>query len=281
MYKIASWCIAILLTVVAPSASALPGTFLIDQIFSNGDGTVQFVVVHDTGRVDCDSGEAAWAGQTLVSTGPGPQKTYVFPQNLPTCKTSGKRMLIATEGFAALGLVTPDYVIPNSFIQIPSGSVIFADVSSMSYTALPVDGVTALADNGTPVRNLATNLAGASASLVLGPPAFTPVAGLWWNADETGSGYALDVKHGVLVVTLYSYTAAGAPIWYLASGPIINNVFTATLDKYRDGQCIACAYKPTTPNGNDGTVSITFTSNTSATMTLPGGRTFAITPQPF
>lgn len=115
-----------------------------------------------------------------------------------------------------------------------------------------------------------------------GPPsAIPPAAGLWWNPAESGSGYALDYKHGVLVVTVYSYTAAGAPIWYLAAGPVTNNTFTATLDKYQGGQCIACAYKPTATNGNDGTVSITFTSATTATMTLPGGRSFPIVPQAF
>ncbi len=108
-----------------------------------------------------------------------------------------------------------------------------------------------------------------------------PQAGLWWNPAESGSGYALDFKHGVLVVTLYSYTQAGPPIWYLASGPVINNAFTATLDKYAGGQCISCAYRPNSPNGNDGVVSIFFTSSTSATMTLPGGRNIPIMPQDF
>lgn len=115
-----------------------------------------------------------------------------------------------------------------------------------------------------------------------GPPVYTPIAGLWWYEAESGSGYALDVKHGVLVMTVYSYTADGAPIWYLAAGPIVNNVFTATLDKYRKGQCISCPY-PGRPEsgGNDGTVTVTFTSNTTATMTLPGGRSVPIVPQPF
>ena len=108
-----------------------------------------------------------------------------------------------------------------------------------------------------------------------------PAVGLWWNPAESGTGYALDYKHGVLVVTVYSYTAAGAPIWYLASGPVTNNVFTSTLDKYQGGQCISCAYQPTAINGNDGTVSITFTSPTTARMVLPGGRSFQIVPQAF
>jgi hypothetical protein len=114
-----------------------------------------------------------------------------------------------------------------------------------------------------------------------GPSAITPTVGLWWNPAESGSGYAIDYKHGVLVVTVYSYTAAGAPLWYLAAGPVTNNVFTSTLDKYQNGQCISCSYRPAAPVGNDGPISITFTSANAATMTLPGGRSFQIVPQAF
>jgi hypothetical protein len=84
-----------------------------------------------------------------------------------------------------------------------------------------------------------------------------------------------------LVVTVYSYTASGLPIWYLAFGPVTNNTFTSTLDKFQNGQCISCAYRLPVINGNDGTISITFTSSTSAMMTLPGGRNFQIVPQDF
>ena len=47
----------------------------------------------------------------------------------------------------------------------------------------------------------------------------------------------------------------------LAAGPIVNSVFTATLDKYAGGQCISCSYRPTATNGNDGIVSISFIPN--------------------
>ena len=106
--------------------------------------------------------------------------------------------------------------------------------------------------------------------IVFRPP-ITPQVGLWWNPGESGSGYALDYKHGVLVVTVYSYTPAGGPMWYLASGPVNGNTFISTLDKYQNGQCIFCAY-PGRPAlvGNDGTITTTFTSPTTATMTLPG-----------
>jgi hypothetical protein len=163
--------VAFVLAVAATTAAALPETFSIGQIFSNADGTVQFVVIHDRGMNDCDAGENRWAGLALISTGPGPQRSYVFPANLPTCKTSGRDMLIATEGFAALGIVSPDYVIPNGFLQMPSGAVDFAGVSYLAYAALPNDGVTALKFDGMPTQNVATNLAGASASVV---PGLTP-----------------------------------------------------------------------------------------------------------
>lgn len=166
-----SLCVSIVLAVVATTASALPETFSIEQVYSNADGTVQFVVIGDRGRTDCDSREDFWAGLALVSTGPGMQRTFVFPTNLPSCKTSGRRMLIATEGFAALGLVSPDYVIPNGFLQRPNGAVDFAGVSQVTYVALPNDGVRAIDASGTPIQNVATNFAGASASVV---PAATP-----------------------------------------------------------------------------------------------------------
>ena len=110
----------------------------------------------------------------------------------------------------------------------------------------------------------------------------TPVVGLWWNPNESGSGYSIDVKHGVLVMTVFSYKASGEQEWYITSGPIVNGSFTGTLDRYVGGQCISCAYNglPTSA-GSPGVVTINFTSPVAATMLLPGGRVTAIQPQPF
>jgi len=106
--------------------------------------------------------------------------------------------------------------------------------------------------------------------------AFQPRSGVWANLSESGSGYTIEVQEGVLVITIYSYQAGGAPQWYLAAGAMTNDQhnFTGTLDKYVGGQCISCAYvSPGPPVGNDGIISITFTSETTATLSLPGGRT--------
>jgi len=114
------------------------------------------------------------------------------------------------------------------------------------------------------------------------PLAFTPVVGLWWNPNESGSGYNIQVQHGVLVMTMYDYTAGGDPQWYLAVGSLMNAgggvMATATLDKYRSGQCTSCMYQKPSMIGNDGSVTINFTSPSTATVQLPGGRVTQVQP---
>jgi hypothetical protein len=110
----------------------------------------------------------------------------------------------------------------------------------------------------------------------------TPAVGLWWNPTESGTGYTIDVHDGVMAVLVYSYKENGDSEWYLAASRLTNNgrSFTATLNKYRGGQCISCTYtgRPTSP-GNDGTITITFSSPTAATVQLPGGRVTSIQPE--
>jgi hypothetical protein len=108
---------------------------------------------------------------------------------------------------------------------------------------------------------------------VVAPPAtIQPVGGVWWDPNESGSGYGLDYRDGVLVLQVYSYTAGGAAQWYLGAGAVTGNVFRATLDKYVGGQCISCGYRAPAIAGNDGEVTLTFTSPTTADIALPGGR---------
>jgi hypothetical protein len=278
MKRLLRLCVATALLVVSSAGYAAFHLFTIEQIYSNADGSVQFIVLVNPSV--SANGESQWTGQSITSAG----HTYTFASDLPSFLTGGKRALIATQGFAALGIVTPDYVVPNGFLSTPGGTINYADVDSVSYSALPTDGVHAIQRNGAVVPNVATNFAGTSASVGASatPAAFVPVDGLWANANELGTGYTLGYKHGVLVVAIYAYLPNGTAQWYLAAGPVINNVFTATLDRYTGGQCISCVFtgQPTLV-GNDGSITITFTSNTSATVNLPGGRITQIAPFQF
>ena len=119
--------------------------------------------------------------------------------------------------------------------------------------------------------------------VVIGGATVTPQAGIWENPNESGTGYSVDFKHGVVVVVFYSFTAGGAAQWYITSGPVIGNTFNGTLDKFVAGQCISasCPYIFPASAGNDGGVTIVFSSNTAATMYLPGGRVIPIVPTVF
>lgn len=111
--------------------------------------------------------------------------------------------------------------------------------------------------------------------------AFQPRTGHWWNPAESGRGFNIDVQENVLVVTFYSYNADGTAQWYLASWSMTNNRhnFSGVAQKYANGQCLACAYSGSPSlNGDDGTLSIAFATETSAVVTLPGGRQTSIQP---
>src|SRR5215472_11414980 len=100
--------------VVAALLAAAPlahAAFQFEEVYSNADGTVQFIVLHETaGTNDLQS----LRGLALTSVHAGvPAKTYLFTNDLPSSQTAGKRVLIGTRSFAALGLVVPDYVIPD------------------------------------------------------------------------------------------------------------------------------------------------------------------------
>lgn len=114
------------------------------------------------------------------------------------------------------------------------------------------------------------------------PLAFTPVSGMWWNPSESGTGYNIQVQHGVLVATMFSYTSDGDPIWYLIVGNMVNAgagvAASATLDKYGDGQSSSGMYQMPVAMGDDGAVTITFTSPSAGAIHLPKGRVAPIQP---
>jgi len=183
----------------------------------------------------------------------------------------------------SLGQLTAGFQFTNvnsgtiSFLPPPNGTWYFT-LALTEYDGGPSDG-------GYSIRDFINF----STPVVIGapppppPPSVSPQAGIWSNPGESGTGYTIDFKHGMLVVVFYSFQSNGAPQWYISSGPLIGNTFTGTLDKFVSGQCISasCPYHFPTGIGNDGTVTIIFSSNTSGTMYLPGGRTIPISPTAF
>ena len=158
MQKLLSRLAALAAIALMPlAAEASFHTFVINEIYSNADGTVQFVELREAAGA---AGQNFFAGQELTSSSGGNAKTFSFPGNLPSSATSGKFVLIATQGFRDLGIVTPDYVVPNNFLFQPAGTVNFASVDFVSYTQLPGDGTTSINHDRVPQTNSPKNFAG-------------------------------------------------------------------------------------------------------------------------
>jgi hypothetical protein len=149
---------AVACVLIATAASA---AFQIDEIYSNADGSVQYVVLRETAGAN---GQQAFNGLQLVTTHDGIGKTFTFAGDLPSSLTANTHVLVASVGFVALGLIAPDYVLPDRFLATDGATLNFAGIDLVAYAALPTDGVNAINRAGVALPNLATNFAGASAT---------------------------------------------------------------------------------------------------------------------
>ncbi len=140
--------------------------FGIVEIYSNADGTLQYVMLREmTGS----NGENQWSGQKLETTNAaGVKKELTFNTNLPS-NTASRSVLVATAGFAALGIV-PDFTIPDRFVPTAGGKVEYAGfVDQLNIPPLPVDGATAINRNGAPVTPAPRNFANATIAVTATP----------------------------------------------------------------------------------------------------------------
>jgi hypothetical protein len=250
------WIAAIVSSLLASAAIAEFHTYQIEQIYSNASGTVQFIVMHES---QGQSQEYFWAGNKISSSVP---MSYTFPSNLPVgamcgpygcgyaqISTAGTRVLIATQGFADLGILAPDFVIPNGFLSTAGGTLNYAGVDQVTYGALPSDGVNAVNRSGARMANLATNFAGNSASVAAPSPSAIDLnqhglTGSWFKQATSGQGLEVEVYPdrapgtGALQVSWFTYDSVSGGAdhqrWYTLAGPAVSGQPTAALTIFQN-----------------------------------------------
>jgi len=240
MKRFLAWFLASALVLASHCALADFHTFKIQRIYSNAAGTLQYIVMQEGQN---QNGEHRFAGHTLTATHNGQFAQFVFPKDLPSSSTKKKYVLIGTQGLITLGLITPDYVIPNGFVPLTSGDIDFGGVDAIAYTALPTNGADALNRDGSASQNVAINFAGASVSVpdsaVVPEPLPQPALnyeGLWWKAGGTESGWGITFAHqgDTIFATWFTYDGSGKPLWLAASlgrtapGVYKGDLFTTT-----------------------------------------------------
>lgn len=119
----------------------------IKEIYSNADGSVQFIELFTT--VDSQTN---LVNHQIIATSDGVMKTFTFPAGL-SGSTNSKHLLLATPGFAAVpGAVTPNFTLPCGPFFDPAATSItinFVDADTLTFAGddLPTDGTASLTDS--------------------------------------------------------------------------------------------------------------------------------------
>ena len=118
----------------ATAAFASFHTFEFDQVYSNADGTVQFVVLREAQGSN---------GQNRVVGAVAHQHARRRHQILHVSRRPAQRRdrrqarAVGTQGLAALGFIAPDYVIPNGFLATDGATLDYAGADTVTYASLP------------------------------------------------------------------------------------------------------------------------------------------------
>jgi len=245
---------AVVLGLFAAPLQAAFHLWQINELYSNSDGTVQFVEL-----TALAGGQQFLAGHTLTSSSGATTNTFTFPSNLPG-DTAGKRMLIATAGFAALGVVTPDYTVPNNFFFRNGGTVNFAGADVWNHPALPTDN-RSLDRSGSAIANSPTNFAGNTGNVQA--PVAPNFQGLWYRG-EVESGWGVNVAHqgDILFITWFTYDTDGSQMWLV--GPDVRrttgNNYTGPLYRTTGPAFSSVPFNPAAIQATAvGTVTMSFT----------------------
>ena len=158
--KILLVCLVSSLAIISSTASAEPTTFRISQVYSNLDGSLQYVELTEMEGLD---GQHRLAGLTLTITSGGVEKQYVFPHDLQTEQTAHLSIVVAASAYHHLPIgnffgggynccYLPTFAtLPLRFLPTSGGTLDFAGIDRVTYAGLPTDGTNALYREG-PVR---------------------------------------------------------------------------------------------------------------------------------
>lgn len=167
LIKVITRSIPVVVAATMGSAVADFDQWQINELFSNAEGTVQYIEL----QTDASS-QGSLSGLTLVASDASGQQqnTLEISSNL-TGDTLGKNLLFATETFVQSTGLSADFEIEDGFLFTEGGSLNFANGTSViSYEAsqLAKNGVQSLSGALLPQSSDPTNFSGLTATP--GPP---------------------------------------------------------------------------------------------------------------
>jgi hypothetical protein len=204
----------------APAAASFHLWFM-NQVYSNASGSVQFL------ELTALAPEQQFTSfHSLKAEGGGVTHTYSLTTNLPG-DTSQRKFLFGTQSFAALGIVQPDYVVPDNFFPIGGGTITWAEGADVwTYQPVPTDGTLALNRDNSTTTNAPVNFAGQSGTVTAGAApgggggAANNYQALWWRSPAgSESGWGVNITHqgNILFATWFTYDSSNKGMWLVMS----------------------------------------------------------------
>ena len=133
----------VLAVAIATDARASFHSWDINEIFSNEDGTIQFIELRETEGLGGQHQLSIPSIDFTTNT-----NIFAYDTNLnPLIPTEDNYFLMGTEGFANLpGAPEPDYIIPDNFFSVTGDMLNFAgfDIFIFGQDDLPLDGIHSL-----------------------------------------------------------------------------------------------------------------------------------------
>lgn len=105
-----------------------------------------------------------------------------------------------------------------------------------------------------------------------------PQAGIWWNRDEPGRGFALEVQGNELLAVAYFFDEAGRATWLATRGPMASATrYAGRWQRAVGGPMLEASLRKFAPTTTDaGPIEFDFDTPRRAVLTLPDGRMLPI-----
>ncbi len=240
--------LAVLFAAVSWSVYAQFHLWRINEVYSNADGTVQFIELTTT-----FGSQELLSLTSITSTQGAATNSFSFPSNLPSTLggTANKKFLIGTQGFAALGVVTPDYIVPNGFIFTSNVTINLMGAQIITFPSIPTDGMLSINGSNATAINSPTNFAGQSGMVVISNP--TPPSPPTIGTATPGNAQATIAftpgTAGSSPTTGFTATCTGGPAPISAMGGATS---TSIIVPLTNGTLYSCSVTASNANGTSG-----------------------------
>ena len=100
--------------------------------------------------------------------------------------------------------------------------------------------------------------------------AVQPEVGWYYNPNEGGRGYAIEVQNGRLFMAMFHYNDDGSPTWHAVDGNIESGVLSNHFQLFAGGQSLASAYRSPSSQFNVGSYTLSFRNPCAGQLQLAG-----------